>query len=273
VTALTAKTVIVTGAASPGGIGAVTAALAADRGAQVVLADRDSDGADRLAAEIAANGGTVFSLYVDLAEDESVERLVEAVVDRFGGVDVLVNNAAATELAATADSSVVEMDTAVWDQTMRVNLRGTMLACKYSIPSMQQRGGGSIINIVAEGAALGDLKYTAYGVSKAAIIALSKYVATQYGKQGVRCNAVSPGVVRTPMSESKLSGATAQMLLRHHLAPRLGRADDIAHMVLFLASDEAAFVTGQVIGVSGGLAVHQPYYADLVDELEPAGVR
>jgi NAD(P)-dependent dehydrogenase (short-subunit alcohol dehydrogenase family) len=140
-----------------------------------------------------------------------------------------------------------------------------MLACKYAIPRMRARGGGSIINMSSGSGLTGALSPTAYGVSKAGIITLTEYVATQHGKEGIRCNAIAPGLIVTPATASSYaSGPFGEMMLRHHLTPRLGTAADIASCVVFLASDEAAFITGQVIRVDGGMHSHAPYYADLM---------
>jgi NAD(P)-dependent dehydrogenase (short-subunit alcohol dehydrogenase family) len=146
---------------------------------------------------------------------------------------------------------------------MHINLRGTMLACKYAIPHLRAQGGGSIINISSGAALSGSLAYTAYGVSKAGIITLTQYVATQHGKEGIRCNAIAPGLIVTPAAEGRYAqGEFREMMLRHHLTPRLGTPADIAAAVTYLASDRAAFITGQVISVDGGLSAHTPFYAD-----------
>jgi NAD(P)-dependent dehydrogenase (short-subunit alcohol dehydrogenase family) len=146
---------------------------------------------------------------------------------------------------------------------MRVNLRGTMLACKFAIPHLRSRGGGAIVNISSGAALAGASGYTAYAVSKAGIVTLTQYLATQHGKEGIRCNAVAPGLIVTPATESTYaSGGVGAMMLRHHLSRRLGRPADVAAAVVFLASDEAEFINGHLLCVDGGLMAHQPYYAD-----------
>jgi NAD(P)-dependent dehydrogenase (short-subunit alcohol dehydrogenase family) len=155
------------------------------------------------------------------------------------------------------------MDVSVWDDLMRINLRGTMLCCKYAIPHLRARGGGSIINTASGAGHAGMLSHTAYGTSKAGVIMLTKYVATQHGKEGIRCNAISPGLVVTPATaENYAASGVGEMMLRHHLTPRLGKPEDIANAVVFLASDESAFVTGETLAVDGGSLAHQPFYAD-----------
>lgn len=259
------KVAIVTGAAS--GIGAATAAALAEAGASVVLADINLEGAQAQALRIDASGIRTAAAAVDLGEPASIQAMIEFAVARFGGLDILDNNAADTRLSATRDVGVEHTDIEVWDSLMRTNLRGTMLACKYAIPRMRQRGGGSIINMSSGSGLTGALSPTAYGVSKAGIIMLTQYVATQHGKEGIRCNALAPGLIVTPAtSQHYAEGAFGAMMLRHHLTPRLGRPSDIAATVVFLASDDAAFITGQTICVDGGLLAHAPYYADVVEQ-------
>jgi NAD(P)-dependent dehydrogenase (short-subunit alcohol dehydrogenase family) len=258
---LNEKVAVVTGAAS--GIGAVTAERLAAEGAHTVVADLDLDGAKAVAELIRTAGGSAVAVAVDLGDIESVRAMVESAVGTFGGVDILHNNAAATQLAAKRDLPVAEADPAVWDETLRINLRGTMLAIQAAVPHLVARGGGSIINTSSGAGLAGDLSHPAYGASKAALINLTQYVATQHGKQGVRCNAIAPGFIVTAASAGSAHGAIQETMLRHHLTPRLGRPEDIASAVVFLASDEAAFITGQTLCVDGGLLAHQPYVADM----------
>jgi NAD(P)-dependent dehydrogenase (short-subunit alcohol dehydrogenase family) len=256
------KVAIVTGAAS--GIGAAAAAALAAEGACVVFADINLDGASERAVRTAAEGARTAAVVVDLGDPASIEAMIQFTVERFGGLDILDNNAADTRLSATRDVGVEHTEIEVWDSLMRTNLRGTMLACKYAIPRMRARGGGSIINMSSGSGLTGALAPTAYGVSKAGIITLTQYVATQHGKEGIRCNALAPGLIVTPATaQSYASGPFGEMMLRHHLTPRLGKPSDIAAAVVFLASDEAAFITGQTLCVDGGLLAHAPYHADM----------
>ncbi|MEU6139548.1 glucose 1-dehydrogenase [Streptomyces sp. NPDC047081] len=260
---LDGKIAVVTGAAS--GIGAATARRVAAEGANTVVADLNLDGAKAVTEEIRAAGGSATAVPVDLGDVESVRAMVATAVETYGGLDVLHNNAAATHLAARQDLAVVEADPAIWDVTMRVNLRGTMVAIQAAVPRMIARGGGSVINTSSGSGLAGDLRNPAYGASKAALINLTQYVATQYGKQGVRCNAIVPGFIVTPASAGSAHGAIREAMLRHHLTPRLGSPEDVASAVVFLASDESEFITGHTLRVDGGLLSHQPYVADLRD--------
>ena len=255
---LDGKIAIITGAAS--GIGKVTAQRVAAEGARTVVADINADGAKAVAAMIAAGGGEALAVQADLGDAGSVRAMVGAAVASYGGLDILHNNAAATHLAATRDAPVSAADPDVWDETMRVNLRGIMLAIQAAAPHLITRGGGSIINTASGSGLTGDLRNPAYGASKAALINLTRYVATEYGKQGVRCNAISPGFI--VIGEKPGREAVHATMLRHALTPRLGQPEDVAALVVFLASDESAFITGQNICVDGGSLAHQPFVAD-----------
>ena len=259
---LDGKIAIITGAAS--GIGRVTAERVAAEGARTVVADLNEAGAHEVVAKIAAAGGAATAVPVDLGDTDSVRAMVGAAVAAYGGLDILHNNAAATALAATVDLPVSEADPAVWDETMRVNLRGTMLAIQVAVPHLIARGGGSVINTASGAGLAGDLRPPAYGASKAALISLTRYVAAEFGRQGVRCNAISPGFIVIPEKPGR--EAVHATMLRHQLTPRLGRPEDIAALVVFLASDESAFITGQNICVDGGALAHQPFLADFRGE-------
>jgi NAD(P)-dependent dehydrogenase (short-subunit alcohol dehydrogenase family) len=147
---------------------------------------------------------------------------------------------------------------------MDVNLRGYLLGCKYAIPHMIEGGGGSIINTASNSGTAGDLARIAYGSSKGAIITLTKYIATQHGRQNIRCNSISPGVVLTPALDATAPGLK-EIIKRHILTPEFGTPDDIAALVAFLASDESRYITGENISISGGGLSHQPHYADLLE--------
>ncbi|MEX3689444.1 SDR family oxidoreductase [Paraburkholderia sp. BR14263] len=254
------KIAIVTGAAS--GIGAACAARLAQEGALLVVADLNLEGAQEQVRRIKESGGQAIAARVDIGDESSIAALFDLTLETWGGLDILHNNAAATSLSSTVDAAVEAVDVAVWDDTMRINLRGTMLASRRALPLMRSRGGGSIINTSSGSAQAGALGYSAYGVCKAGIENLTRYLAAQHGKEGIRCNAIAPGLIVTPVTEAYYVGELGEMMLSHHLTPRLGQPEDIAHAVVYLASDEAAFVTGQVINVDGGLLSHQPYYAD-----------
>jgi NAD(P)-dependent dehydrogenase (short-subunit alcohol dehydrogenase family) len=260
---LAGKVAIVTGAAS--GIGRATALLMAREGASVVVADLNGDGAAAVVKEIEAAGGRAVGHSVDVAEEASVVAMIEAATKHFGGLDILHNNAAASDPALMSrDGDIADLDLAVFDRTLAVNLRGPMLGCKHAIPRMLARGGGAIVNTSSAAALVGDPVRTAYGASKAGLDSLTRYVATQYGKRGIRCNSIAPGVIATPALAANVPPEMIAIYERSHLTPRLGRPEDIAAAVVFLVSDDAAFITGQTISVDGGLLAHHPAFGEVL---------
>jgi NAD(P)-dependent dehydrogenase (short-subunit alcohol dehydrogenase family) len=266
---LDGKVAVITGAA--GGIGSAVAQTLADRGAAVVVADLDGAGADRVAAAIRQAGGRAVGSAVDVADEASVAAMIATAVDSFGRLDVLHNNAAAMgDEVLGRDGDVVDMDADVWDRTMVVNLRGPMFACKHAIPLMIEQGGGSIINTASVAAHAGDLTFMAYGASKAGLVNLTKCIATRHGKDNVRCNAIAPGMILTPTARERLTDDVIDMVMRHHLTPRVGTPQDIADAVAFLASDQAGFITGHVLFVDGGVSSHLPHFADMYQQLTGA---
>jgi NAD(P)-dependent dehydrogenase (short-subunit alcohol dehydrogenase family) len=258
---LQGKVIIVTGAAS--GMGRSTARKCAEQGAAVVVADRNGDGAQVVAKDIAAAGGTALAQQLDLTLEAEVASLVDAALTRFGRVDALHNNAYAIHPGAVSD--LVGTSLEAWEWTLRTCLTSQFLCARAVIPPMIAGGGGSIINVSSGNGMAGSLTAAAYGAAKAGVLVLTKYIATQYGKQGIRCNTVVPGwtvggtswakpeAEQTEADRAMLSAALADVCL-----PRLADADDIAPVVAFLASDEARYVQGATVEVNGGLLAHMP---------------
>jgi NAD(P)-dependent dehydrogenase (short-subunit alcohol dehydrogenase family) len=257
---LAGKVALISGCRS--GIGAATARRFAQEGAKVALADIDQSGAELVAASIRSAGGDAAAFHLDLAEEASIVALRDATLKRFGKLDILHNNAADTRAETMArDDAVDQMETEVWDMVFRINARGAMLMIRHCLPALIASGSAAIINTSSGAALLGDLYRTAYAASKSAVDTLTKYVATQYGKRGVRCNSIAPGFVITENTRSKHT-KSFDMHLRNHLTPQLGAPEDIAAMAALLASDEGRFITGQIIVVDGGVSTHMPHVAE-----------
>ncbi len=257
---LTGKVGIITGSGSAGaatgpGIGQAIATVFAREGASVLVVDKDADRAEATRRSLGDQPGRTEVFIGDVTDPAACEAMVDAATKRFGGLDILVNNAAISVHAPITD---LGMD--AYDEVLGVNLTGTYLACKYAVPALVARGGGSIVNIGSI-AAIRDTGTThpVYSASKAAQLGLTVDLAGAYGRSNVRVNAVLPGMVATPMLESvsrrSLDAATRARL---NLLGRMGSAWDVAHAVLFLCSDEAAYITGVVLPVDGGATVTTP---------------
>ena len=259
---LQGRVAIVTGAGSVGpgwGNGRAAAVLFAEEGAKVFAVDNKAAAMEETLRQIRASGGTVATHGCDVTDSAAVKDMVEACRSQFGRVDILLNN-----VGGSAPGGPVEMSEEVWDAQIDVNLKSVFLGCKHAIPVMIAQGGGVIVNT----ASTSGLRWTgsaqvAYAASKAAIIQMSKVMAVQYAKQGIRVNTVIPGQMHTPMVEARLArqrtGGDVESLLaqRQKRIPLgfMGDGRDTAKAALFLASDDARFITGAEIVVDGGMTV------------------
>lgn len=244
------------------GFGATTAQRMAGEGAAIAVADIDADRARETAARITAAGGRAIDRWVDVGDEAAIVGLVASAAEELGGLDVVFNNAAilgTPEVFDDAITQVMEISTPVWETTMRVNLRGPWLVCKYALPHLIAAGGGSIVNTGSLAASATFSRSGAYAVSKGALDTLSRVIAVHYGKQGIRSNTVHPGFIP---SRHMPPGYGESVMLPHMLTPRVGEHDDIAAAVVFLASDESGYITGQSLSVDGGLMAHGPHWAD-----------
>jgi NAD(P)-dependent dehydrogenase (short-subunit alcohol dehydrogenase family) len=262
------KTAIVTGAGSVGpgwGNGKATATLLARQGAQVFLVDINLDAANETRAIIEGEGGTCAMHRADMMVSAEVAAMAQACRARFGRIDVLVNN-----VGGSAPGDPVSMAEEVWDRQIDFNLKTAFLGCKHVLPVMVEQGKGAIVNISSVAGLRNDFSsgrvHVAYSASKAGVIQLSRSTAVAYAKQGIRVNTVVPGLMHTPLVEARLAktvaggDSAALIAARHAVVPmgRMGDAWDVAHAVLFLASDEARYITGTEIIVDGGLTTCAP---------------
>ena len=244
---LDGKVCVITGAG--GGMGREAAILFSAEGAQVCAADVNLEAAE----ETTAAAGDAFAQQVDVADEESVQAMMEATVDRYGGIDVLYNNAG---ISPNDDGSVLETSVAAWDRVQDVNTKGVFLCCKHGIPHLQRRGGGSVINVASfvalVGAATSQISYTA---SKGAVLSMTRELAVQFAREGIRVNALCPGPVETPLLLSIYGDDSAALERRriHWPTGRLAKPREVVNGALFLASDESSYVTGATFLVDGGL--------------------
>jgi NAD(P)-dependent dehydrogenase (short-subunit alcohol dehydrogenase family) len=243
---LDGKVCVITGAG--GGMGADAAQLFAEEGAQVCVADLDLAAADKVAGEV---GG--LAVQVNVAEEDSVRAMYAAAKEKFGGIDVLYNNAG---ISPADDDSILETDLDAWERVQAVNTRGVYLCCKHGIPYLLERGGGSVINVASfvalVGAATSQISYTA---SKGAVLSMSRELGVQFARQGVRVNALCPGPVETPLLLriwSETPGAAERRLV-HVPMGRMAKPREIVNAALFLASDESSYVNASTFLVDGGL--------------------
>jgi NAD(P)-dependent dehydrogenase (short-subunit alcohol dehydrogenase family) len=244
---LDGKVAVITGAG--GGMGREAAVLFSEEGAKVCAADIDGALVEEVAAEL--NDG--LGVQVDVADEESVRAMYAATAERFGGIDVLYNNAG---ISPADDASILETEEASWDRVQSVNTKGVYLCCKHGIPYLLERGGGSVINVASfvalVGAATSQISYTA---SKGAVLSMSRELGVQFARQGVRVNALCPGPVETPLLLRIFGDDPAAYERRRIHLPmgRLAKPREIVNAALFLASDEASYVNGATFLVDGGL--------------------
>ena len=247
---LAGKAAVVVGGAT--GIGAATAARLGEEGCRVIIGDVAVDAAQRTASRIAAAGGTAAHVAFDLSDPASVAELIDTAAATYDGVDLLFC-VGADMSTIRADTDVVDIDFDVWDRVMAVNLRGYVAAMKYAIPRMLDRGGGAIVNMSSAAAFQGEPARPAYATAKAGIGALTRHVASRWGKAGIRCNAVAPGFTATEAIRSVPQWPDLQAAaLKRIRGTRVGEPDDIAALVAFLLSEEGAWINGQVVNIDGG---------------------
>lgn len=247
---LAGKVAIITGAGA--GIGRATALLFVKEGAEVVVADCDPDEGAETVRLIKGNGGEAIFVQVDVSKAADVKKMVQRTIERYGKLDILINNA-----GIYAQGDVVEAAEEEWDRILDVNLKGVFLCSKYSIPEMIKGGGGSIVNIGSEAGIVGIKNQLAYNVSKSGVIALTKSTALDFALHNIRVNCLCPGRTLTPLVEKVIAEAqdpesTQRALEEDRPLRRMGRPEEIAAGILFLASDESPYATGAILSIDGG---------------------
>ncbi len=245
------RVAVITGAGS--GIGRAMALLFAREGARILAADINGSAAQETASVIAEADGTCQAFTVDVVRPEEVRAMIEQAVSAYGRIDILCNNAG---IGSTTD--VVECEPDEWDRVMAVNVKSVYLGCKYAIPHMVEQGGGAIINTASVAGMVGLVKRASYSASKGAVIALTRQVAIEYVERGIRVNCLCPGTVDSPwvgrlLDQADDPAAARAALVARQPVGRLGTPEEIAAAALYLASDDAAFITGTGLVIDGGL--------------------
>ena len=248
---LKGKVAIVTGSTS--GIGIGIARLFAAEGAKVVICGRRQEQGQAVVDSIVAEGGEASYHFMDMTVTESIEKLFADTAEKYGKIDILVNNAANVGLK---DGRVDELTLEMWDAIFQSDVRGTFFATQCVLPYMKKNGSGSIINIGSMASCSGDLGSTAYACAKAGVDILTQYTALQFGKDNIRCNCVRPGLIVTPQNEAYVPQALKDIFLSNIMVNRYGCPEDIGHACVYFASDESEYVTGQIINVDGGMNSH-----------------
>jgi 3-oxoacyl-[acyl-carrier protein] reductase len=242
------RSALVTGGAS--GIGKAQALRFGAEGAKVTVADLNDDGARATAEQIVADGGQATSVHIDIADHDSVEKAVAHAIETFGFIDVLSNTAGLFDHYV----QLTEADLELFQRVMRVNVEGLFNVTKAVVPHMIERGGGSIVNIASAAGLRGGGGGIAYTTSKHAVIGFTRQMAAAHGSQGIRVNAIAPGLIDTPMVADVVGDPASQSSLTTVPAQRVGEPEDIANAALFLVSDEADYIHGTTLAVDGGLS-------------------
>ena len=246
---LRGKSAVITGGAN--GIGRATAELFAREGARILISDVDAEGLSRLCEQLQAQGVTVASLVGDVSRSDDARAMIDAAVEQYGRLDILVANAGIIPLR-----NIVEATPEDWDEVMAVDGRGMFLTCKYAVEQMLQTGGGSIVCLSSISGMAGQKSQSTYGPAKFVASGLTKHLAVEWADRNIRVNAVAPGTIRTERVQRlpEEPGGTEYIAAIESMHPmgRLGEPEEVAQAILFLASDEASFITGAILAVDGG---------------------
>jgi 3-oxoacyl-[acyl-carrier protein] reductase len=242
---LTGKVALVTGAAQ--GIGKVVALLFAQNGADLVISDINLEKAEETAKEIESIGRKAMAIKVDVANFDDVNQMTQAVIERFGHIDILINNA-----GITRDKLILRMTEEDWDAVLNINLKGTFNCTKVVVRHMAKQRSGKIVNIASVVGEMGNAGQANYAASKAGVIGFTKTIAREFAQRGINVNAIAPGYIQTPMTDA-LPEKVKEELKRLIPMERLGQPEDVAQAVLFFVSEASSYITGQVLNVNGGI--------------------
>ena len=246
---LAGKSAVVTGAAN--GIGRATASVFAAEGARLVVTDIDGDGLEAIRDELRDQGAEIETVVGDVSQDADAHRMIDAAVERYGRLDILVANAGVIPLGAITESTAED-----WDRVMSIDGRGMFLTCKYAIEAMLKTGGGAIVCLSSISGVAGQARQSTYGPAKFAASGLTKHLAVEWADKGIRVNAIAPGTIRTEavrrLPDQPGGAEYVSEIIKNHPMGRLGEPEEVAKAIAFLASDDASFITGAILAVDGG---------------------
>ena len=248
---LQGKIILVCGGAT--GIGAATVRRLCEEGARVALGDLNIETASVLADELSAKGGEVVAWQYDQSDEATIATLVESIMAHFGGLDGVFANVADIQ-AVMVDGDILSNDSALWERTLKINVVGTAMLLRATLPHLLERGGGSIVLTSSDAGVVGEPERPAYAASKAGVNSLCRHVASKWGQEGIRCNTVSPGFILTEQLEVAMDQQMKDWMLKGARSPRHGAPGDIAAAVAFLLSDDGEWVNGQTWRVNGGVS-------------------
>ena len=258
------RVAIITGGC--GGVGIETAKLFSKEGAKILIADMNDEVGEKLVKELNDDGGEAVFYHVDVTKEDEIQACVNQCVDVFGKLDTLINIAC---IMGVETGYIHETTAEIFDKDVSINFKSVFLFTKYALPELRKNERSTVVNFSAVSAAMGMVGHSIYGASKYAIESFTRMIATQYGKEGVRANCIRPGVMVNPVwADTDFGKEYAAFMLSHLPATRIGTAKDAAPVVLFFASDDSCYVTGQTLTMDGGLTCHEPQWKEDLENFE-----